>query len=140
MRNICFGRCCGHMIPSIHKVPACPFTALCAVSHCTAGYTAATQSVFPVQHSPSKPCSRPRPLFCTIVLFSLKRLDMIFFHNVFVTEEVIWPFQPFTVSRFNCWKHTHVSPFRLSALCGADLMVELLSLNSTAVSFFLSLF
>lgn len=35
VRNICFGRCCGHMIPSIHKVPACPFTALYTVSHCT---------------------------------------------------------------------------------------------------------
>lgn len=35
MRNICFGRCCDHMIPSIHKVPACPFTGLYTVSHCT---------------------------------------------------------------------------------------------------------
>lgn len=33
VRNICFGRCCGHMIPSIHKVPACPFT---ATVHCFA--------------------------------------------------------------------------------------------------------
>lgn len=35
VRNICFGRCCDHMTPSIHKVPACPFTGLHTVSHCT---------------------------------------------------------------------------------------------------------
>lgn len=46
VRNICFGRCCGHMIPSIHKVPACPFTALYTVSHCTDDHTMVTFSVF----------------------------------------------------------------------------------------------
>lgn len=33
VRNICFGRCCDHMILSIHKVPACPFT---GTVHCFA--------------------------------------------------------------------------------------------------------
>lgn len=47
VRNICFGRCCGHMIPSIHKVPACPFTALYTVSHCTADHTMITFPAFP---------------------------------------------------------------------------------------------
>lgn len=50
VRNICFGRCCGHMIPSIHKVPACPFTALYTVSHCTDDHTMITFPTFIVQH------------------------------------------------------------------------------------------
>lgn len=37
VRNICFGRCCGHMISSIHKVPAFSFTALYTGSHCNDG-------------------------------------------------------------------------------------------------------
>lgn len=56
VRNICFGRCCGHMIPSIHKVPACPFTALYTVSHCTDDHTMITFPAFAVQcisHKPS---------------------------------------------------------------------------------------
>lgn len=49
VRNICFGRCCGHMIPSIHKVPACPFTAQYTVSHCTDDHTMITFPAFAAQ-------------------------------------------------------------------------------------------
>lgn len=54
VRNICFGRCCGHMIPFIHKVPACPFTALYTVSHCTDDHTMITFPAFTVQRITDK--------------------------------------------------------------------------------------
>lgn len=98
VRNICFGRCCGHMIPSIHKVPACPFTALYTVSHCTDGHTVITYSAFAVQYMAYKRlCSFSSRLF--YMFFFLTISTWFFFHNAFV----ICSFQPFTVSLFNVW-------------------------------------
>lgn len=79
VRNICFGRCCGHMIPSIHKVPACPFTALYTVSHCTDDHTMITFPTFIVQHiTYIRECSSVSGLFHTstrkFFFFFLNRL------------------------------------------------------------------
>lgn len=78
VRNICFGRCCGHMIPSIHKVPACPFTALYTVSHCTDDRTMITFPAFTVQ------CITYKQQFSTIsCLFYISAAHVLFRRRFF---------------------------------------------------------